>query len=321
MPDELELKKISELPAATTPDDLDVLAGVQAGGTKQFSFATIMSWIENNVDPAALGAVPVTRTVNGKALILNIALDSTDVGAVPVSRKVNGKSLGSDVTLTASDVGARPDSWTPSASDVGLGNVANVLQYSADNPPPYPVTSVNGATGAVVLDAADVGAYVKPSGGIPASDLAAGVIPTVPSAYTSNPAMDGTASPGSSGDWARGDHVHPSDTAKRAADAVNTLLFNTVTDVHSDTTINLTAAYTGYAALAFTFVTVSGDYNKRMTVVVPVFSLRFSTWFPLANGDVSGAVRIVEVSGQASQVRVQATTLTALYLMRIDAIK
>lgn len=45
-----------------------------------------------------------------------------------------------------------------------------------------PVQSVNGHTGAVVLDAADVGAgtYSKPSGGIPASDLAAGVIPTVP---------------------------------------------------------------------------------------------------------------------------------------------
>lgn len=45
-----------------------------------------------------------------------------------------------------------------------------------------PVQSVNGQTGAVVLDAADVGAgtYSKPSGGIPASDLAAGVIPTVP---------------------------------------------------------------------------------------------------------------------------------------------
>lgn len=35
-----------------------------------------------------------------------------------------------------------------------------------------------------------------------------------PSAYTSNPEMDGTASPGSSEAWARGDHVHPSDSSK-----------------------------------------------------------------------------------------------------------
>lgn len=49
-----------------------------------------------------------------------------------------------------------------SKNAVGLGNVANVLQYSEQNPPPYPVTSVNNQTGAVTLSiptkAADVGA-------------------------------------------------------------------------------------------------------------------------------------------------------------------
>ena len=38
-----------------------------------------------------------------------------------------------------------------SKSEVGLGNVDNVKQYSASNPPPYPVTSVNGKTGAVTI--------------------------------------------------------------------------------------------------------------------------------------------------------------------------
>lgn len=56
-------------------------------------------------------------------------------------------------------------SWAKSAtkpsyskSEVGLGNVDNVKQYSASNPPPYPVASVNGKTGAVKLSASDVGA-------------------------------------------------------------------------------------------------------------------------------------------------------------------
>lgn len=44
-----------------------------------------------------------------------------------------------------------------SAADVGLGNVANERQYSAQNPPPYPVTSVAGKTGAVALLPSDVG--------------------------------------------------------------------------------------------------------------------------------------------------------------------
>lgn len=42
---------------------------------------------------------------------------------------------------------------TYTKSEVGLGNVDNVKQYSANNPPPYPVTSVNGATGAVTVKA------------------------------------------------------------------------------------------------------------------------------------------------------------------------
>lgn len=45
----------------------------------------------------------------------------------------------------------QPNKPTYSKSDVGLGNVADVLQYSASNPPPYPVTSVNGQTGAVTI--------------------------------------------------------------------------------------------------------------------------------------------------------------------------
>lgn len=43
-----------------------------------------------------------------------------------------------------------------SKSDVGLGNVENERQYSSANPPPYPVTSVNGKTGAVTVSAPTV---------------------------------------------------------------------------------------------------------------------------------------------------------------------
>ena len=43
-------------------------------------------------------------------------------------------------------------------SDIGLSNVDNAKQYSASNPPPYPVKSVNNKTGAVTLNASDVNA-------------------------------------------------------------------------------------------------------------------------------------------------------------------
>lgn len=45
---------------------------------------------------------------------------------------------------------------TYTAAEVGLGNVENVKQYSANNEPPYPVTSVNGHTGSVALVAEDI---------------------------------------------------------------------------------------------------------------------------------------------------------------------
>ena len=40
---------------------------------------------------------------------------------------------------------------TLTKADVGLSQVANVTQYSVNNPPPYPVTSVNGKTGDVTI--------------------------------------------------------------------------------------------------------------------------------------------------------------------------
>ena len=58
-----------------------------------------------------------------------------------------GSSTGGTVTSVAGKTG----DVKLTKSDVGLSNVANVLQYSEQNKPPYPVTSVNGKTGDVEL--------------------------------------------------------------------------------------------------------------------------------------------------------------------------
>lgn len=59
---------------------------------------------------------------------------------------------------------------------------------------------------------------------------------SVPSASAANPAMDGTAAPGTSGAWARGDHVHPHDTSK--ADAATTLSGYGITDAYTKTEVD-----------------------------------------------------------------------------------
>lgn len=122
-----------------------------------------------------------------------------------------------------------------------------------------------------------------------------------------------------------GDTYNLKDKNARSAAAVATQLFGTRTNVTSDTILTLTGAYTGYESLTILFESVSGNYDRRMTVIVPVFSLRFSSWFALADSMVSGAVRIVNVTENGtvneSKIRIQATTLSSLYVNRIDAIK
>ena len=68
----------------------------------------------NNAPP-----YPVT-SVNGKTGGVN--LTASDVGAVPTSRTVNGKALSANITLSASDVGAATMTEVNSAIQTAIGN-------------------------------------------------------------------------------------------------------------------------------------------------------------------------------------------------------
>lgn len=90
-------------------------------------------------------------TLNQEDSTLTIsATDTTDYTELTNKPSINNIELSGNKSL--SDLGIKQE-YTK--SDVGLGNVDNVRQYSASNPPPYPVTSVNGNTGAVVIDTHD----------------------------------------------------------------------------------------------------------------------------------------------------------------------
>ena len=91
-----------------------------------------------------VGAVPTSRTVNGKALSENISLTAddvgarsntwmptaSDVGAVPTTRTINSKPLSSDVTLTAEDVGAGEPAQTASVTLLSTGWSQSGDRYS-----------------------------------------------------------------------------------------------------------------------------------------------------------------------------------------------
>lgn len=106
-----------------------------------------------------LTSAPVT-SVNSKTGA--VMLTANDVGALPADTVIptvnnatltirrNSVDIGSFTANSADDVNIDINVPTDK-SDIGLGNVDNVKQYSATNPPPYPVTSVNGKTGAVTV--------------------------------------------------------------------------------------------------------------------------------------------------------------------------
>lgn len=82
------------------------LAVSSTGGLAIFAKNATTPWTRI-LTATQIGAqyVPLTRTVNGKALTSNITLNDVDVGAVPLSRTVNGKELTSNIVLTKADVG------------------------------------------------------------------------------------------------------------------------------------------------------------------------------------------------------------------------
>ena len=120
-------------------------------------------------DSGYLTSVPVT-SVNSKTGA--VVLTANDVGALPADTVIptvnnatltirrNSVDIGSFTANSANDVNIDINVPTDKL-DIGLGNVDNVKQYSASNPPPYPVTSVNNKMGNVVLTPNDIGINYK----------------------------------------------------------------------------------------------------------------------------------------------------------------
>ena len=91
-------------------------------------------------------------------------------------------------------------------AEAGSGGTGGTSDY--DQLSNRPQINGNTLTGNLTAAQLGLGTYSKPSGGIPASDLASGVIPTVPSAATADPENLGTKAVGTSTKYAREDHVH-----------------------------------------------------------------------------------------------------------------
>jgi len=120
---------------------------------------------ETGAEWEPLGAVSLD--ING----LQTAAAIADDDEIPIydksatgNRKATVAAIRAGVSSPVTSVNGQTGAVVLDAADVGLGNVDNAKQYSADNPPPYPVTSVNGQTGAVVIPTGGGGAVDSVNG-------------------------------------------------------------------------------------------------------------------------------------------------------------
>ena len=150
---------------------------VQSGGVYS-ALANKLDKTGNGSNVTAAFAAATTRAniATGEklsALFGKIAKWFADLGALAFKSTVAKSDLASDVQTSLGKADSALQSYKetdptvpewakakskPSytKSEVGLANVDNVKQYSASNPPPYPVTSVNGKTGAVTVPTVSV---------------------------------------------------------------------------------------------------------------------------------------------------------------------
>lgn len=142
-------------------DKLTFDATPTANSTNPVTSGGVYTALANKLDKAGDGssvtaafteASSRTNIATGEKLSVlfgKIAKWLSDLGSLAFKSTVAKTDLASDVQTSLGKADSALQSVTK--SDVGLGNVDNVKQYSASNPPPYPVTSVNGKTGAVTV--------------------------------------------------------------------------------------------------------------------------------------------------------------------------
>lgn len=131
-------EQIDSAMSALTADDV----GIYVQDTEPINAVPGDIWIDTANDPTFIEVNIPDTLPNPNALTFSGAVNTSYDGSNAVSVEIPNVS-----------------SWAKASTkpaytktEVGLGNVDNVKQYSASNPPPYPVTSVNGKTGAVSIN-------------------------------------------------------------------------------------------------------------------------------------------------------------------------
>lgn len=235
----------------------------------------------HGVTVSQIGAVPTSRTVNGKALSANITLSASDVKAdasgtasSAVSTHNTSTSAHSDIRALIDDLSTKlsnfldvDDTTTDQLSEVltliennkgtlesltsSKVNVSDIINNLTTNNSSKVLSAAQGVAIKSLIDALDAEleshthAIADVSGLQTALDgKAASSHGTHVSYSTTAPVMDGTASVGSASTVARSDHKHPTDTSRAAKADFDSHTGNTTMHITATERTNWGTAYT-----------------------------------------------------------------------------
>lgn len=170
----------------------------------------------------------VNAAITAASIDVDDALSSTSEN--PVQNKVINSALAGKVD-TESGKGLSTNDYTTAEKNklagIDTGANVNVIESVKVNGTALTVTSkavnvpkaTNSIYGAIILSDSTDGTAAAASGGTAATpkavaDALAAATGAIPDASSADPEMDGTAASGSSDDYARADHVHPTDTSR-----------------------------------------------------------------------------------------------------------
>lgn len=172
-----------------------------------------------DISTTTIYLVPSTSAQSGNVKDEYINLDGTSSGWEKIGTTdidLTGYVTDAELTAALADYVTSAGLTTILASYATTSAMNTALGGKQDTISDLATIRSGAGAGATALQPSATSGLVKNDGTIDITQYASAS--AIPSAYTSNPAMNGTASAGSSTSYSRGDHVHPVDTS-RAADS------------------------------------------------------------------------------------------------------
>lgn len=208
--------------------------------------------------------ISVSDTGTG-AIVTDVTVDNTDKHKLALTR---GTVVNNNTSVT----------WNTSTTIATIAGTAINIKIPANPNTHYTAVPILGASNAtsnatsatantatylniIENNAKSDGVQITGSGGTTVSAKSGKLTITSPSAYASSPAALGTADAGTSGNWARGDHVHPKPSASDIGALASDTAFATIngTSVKSNTAFSL---FQVLGDLGSSYTMTKTDFNQ-----------------------------------------------------------